>query len=58
MLWKDILVAPIVEDSLSRKIEFPKGNDWVYVFDNTVVHKGGSTSTKNYPLSEFPVFHR
>lgn len=71
MLWRDIYVAPIVEDSLKRfvtfagilnhtfrKVEFPKGNDWVWVFNNSAVFKGGSTLTRDFQLDEFPVYHR
>jgi len=58
LLWTDIYVAPVVEDSLYRVVTFPDGNSWIYWFDNTRVYSGGSTVNLTVPLSEFPAFHR
>jgi len=58
MLWTDIFVAPVVEDTLFRVVTFPSGNDWIYWFDSSKVYKGGSTANLTMPLAEFPAFHR
>jgi len=58
MLWKDIFVAPIVEDNTMRKVDFPSGNDWVDWFDSTKTYKGGSSKTQNFTFAQFPVYHR
>jgi len=58
MLWTDIFVAPMVEDSLTRVVTFPEGNSWIYWFDSSKVYQGGSTVNISMPLSEFPAFHR
>jgi len=58
MLWTDLFIAPIVEDSLERKIEFPDKNDWVYWFDSSKVYKGGSEQKFNIPMNQYPVYHR
>lgn len=58
LLWTDILVNPIVEDSTSVKIEFPSGNNWVDWWDSTVIYNGGTTEHLEYPLELFPAFIR
>eukprot|EP01121_Diplochlamys_sp_Union-15-3_P010060 TRINITY_DN2783_c0_g1_i3.p1 TRINITY_DN2783_c0_g1~~TRINITY_DN2783_c0_g1_i3.p1 ORF type:complete len:217 (-),score=23.67 TRINITY_DN2783_c0_g1_i3:69-719(-) len=58
MLWTDILVCPIVEDSLKRTVEFPKGNDWIDWWNASLVYTGGSSKDFTVPLTSFPVFHR
>jgi len=58
MLWKDILVCPIVEDSLIREIIFPKGNDWVDWWNASLVYEGGTTQVFEFPMDRFPVYHR
>jgi len=58
LLWTDILVCPIVEDKLSRTIDFPKGRNWVDFFNHSLVYQGGSRRTFNVPLSAFPAFQR
>ncbi|MCD6202569.1 MAG: hypothetical protein J7K46_12250 [Bacteroidales bacterium] len=50
-----LLVAPIYEDHLSRKVKLPKGN-WRYFFNDKEVIKGPVTFTREYSLDEFPVF--
>jgi len=58
-LWKDIFVAPMVDNTTLRDITFPTGDDWVDWWNPKKVYSGGST-IYNYsvPLSQFPVFHR
>jgi len=58
MLWTDIFVAPLVEDSLTQVVTFPDGNDWIYWFDSSKVYQGGSTANLSVPYTEFPAFHR
>ncbi|ELR16305.1 glycosyl hydrolase, family 31 protein [Acanthamoeba castellanii str. Neff] len=52
LLWKDILVVPMVDNSTSRAVSFPANDDWVDWWQPSCVYKGGST------LSRFPVFKR
>ena len=39
-------------------IGFPDGEEWVYLFDTSVVYEGGTTHTLTLPLTEYPVFLR
>jgi len=57
-LWTDIFVAPIVESSLLRTIDFPSGNDWIFWFNSSQIYHGGLSFTLQIPLSQFPAFHR
>eukprot|EP01090_Pellita_catalonica_P001799 TRINITY_DN11532_c0_g1_i1.p1 TRINITY_DN11532_c0_g1~~TRINITY_DN11532_c0_g1_i1.p1 ORF type:complete len:598 (+),score=88.49 TRINITY_DN11532_c0_g1_i1:106-1899(+) len=59
-LWHDVFVAPmVVNNSYTRDIEFPAGNDYVDWWDSKKVFQGGTT-VKGYPvpLSSFPAFKR
>ena len=38
------------------QVTFPAGSDWVYLFDKTQIHAGGSTATLTVPLAQYPVF--
>merc|ERR1711907_441917 len=58
LLWKDILVNPIVEDSTQVKVKFPSGDNWVDYWDASVVYNGGTTHTLTYQLERFPIFIR
>lgn len=58
LLGPDILVAPMLEPGTSRAVKFPEDGDWVYLFDRSKIHSGGTESSLNIPLSEFPVFLR
>lgn len=58
MLWKDIFVAPIVENSTTRQIIFPEGNNWINWWNNSQIFVGGSSVSLDYPLEQFPVFIR
>lgn len=55
LFGETFLVAPIYEDSPTRRIEFPDGM-WRYLFDDKEVIPGNSTITRDFPLDEFPVF--
>ncbi len=57
LLGKDILVAPIFEDSNTRQVSLPEGQ-WRYWFDDTRLLEGGTTFARDYPLDEFPVYIR
>ena len=58
LLGPDILVAPMIASGTTRKVTFPAGSDWVYLFDKQQEHKGGSTATLTVPLEQYPVFLR
>jgi len=51
------LVAPIWQDTLSRRVTFPKGK-WRYFFEDSQVFEGGQTVSLSFPMEEFPVFVR
>lgn len=58
MLGPDIFVAPILAAGGNVTVNFPAGDNWVYLFDSTVVKTGGSSEALTFPLSEFPVYVR
>merc|ERR1712100_110537 len=58
ILWTDILVNPIVENSTEVKVQFPAGNDWLDWWDTSIVYQGGETERLTYELESFPVFIR
>ncbi len=58
MLGPDIFVAPILAAGGNVTVHFPAGDNWVYLFDTTVVKTGGSSEAITFPLSEFPVYIR
>jgi len=53
----DILVSTIVEDSMTKNVKFPEGDDWVDWWTNQT-YKGGSSKTFTVPLNSFTVFKR
>lgn len=57
LLGPDVFVAPMLEEGTTRTLTFPEGR-WVYIFDPTQTHEGGSTKTLDIPMSEFPAFTR
>lgn len=57
MFGDDFLVAPIVEDNLSRSVSLPKGK-WRYFFDDRELIGGSSAFTREFPLDQAPVFVR
>lgn len=54
---RDLLVAPVHEDTASRTISLPKGK-WRYWFNDSQLFEGPVTLTQEFPLDEFPVFIR
>ena len=56
LLGPDIFVAPMIKAGTARTVKFPTGSDWVYLFDKTKLHKGGSSANLTVPLDEYPVF--
>lgn len=57
-LWgKDILVAPVLGNTSSRRITFPEGR-WVDLNDLSRVYDGNSTISYDAPLSVLPHFAR
>ena len=57
LFGEDILVAPIFEDRQEWTVTLPPGQ-WHYWFDPTEVLEGPVDFTRDYSLSEFPVFIR
>ncbi len=51
VLWKDILVYPVLNDASVVDINFPSGSNWVYYFNKSKTFKGGSTLEVMIPLS-------
>ncbi len=49
------LVAPIVKDSNTKKVNFPKG-EWRYFFNDSILVKGEVSIERDYPMDEFPVY--
>lgn len=56
LLGDDIFVAPVLTASGDVTINFPAGSNWVYLYNKTEVHEGGTSLTKTYAIDEFPVF--
>jgi alpha-D-xyloside xylohydrolase len=56
LLGPDIFVAPMIKTGTQRTVAFPAGDDWVYLFDKTKVHTGGSSANLTIPIDEYPVF--
>jgi alpha-glucosidase (family GH31 glycosyl hydrolase) len=53
----DLLVAPIYEDKLERKVSLPPGR-WRYFFHDSEVLSGPAELRREFPLDEYPVFVR
>eukprot|EP00004_Rigifila_ramosa_P005423 TRINITY_DN1593_c1_g1_i2.p1 TRINITY_DN1593_c1_g1~~TRINITY_DN1593_c1_g1_i2.p1 ORF type:complete len:579 (-),score=136.73 TRINITY_DN1593_c1_g1_i2:202-1902(-) len=58
LLGNDIFVAPMVNDTYERLVEFPTGSRWVSWWDNSAIYDGGALVTVPVPLSEYPVYRR
>jgi alpha-glucosidase (family GH31 glycosyl hydrolase) len=58
LLGNDILVAPLYEAGDTRTVNFPAGDDWVYLWDRGQVYAGGTQAALAFPLAEYPVFLR
>lgn len=56
MLGPDIFVAPMLEAGNSITVNFPAGEEWVYLYDKNVTYQGGQTHSLTVPLDEYPVF--
>ncbi|MFS4467802.1 NPCBM/NEW2 domain-containing protein [Maribacter sp. 2210JD10-5] len=60
LFGKEILVAPITDHhkaEASRKVYFPKGDDWIDM-KTKAEHQGGSTINTTSSLDEMPLFIR
>ncbi len=53
----DFLVAPIYRDELERTVMLPPGR-WRYFFNDKEVIEGPTTLTREFPLTEYPVYVR
>lgn len=53
----DLFVAPVYRDSEAVEVSLPAGR-WRYWFNDGEVVEGPNTFTKNFPLSEYPVYVR
>lgn len=56
-LGPDVFVAPVLEEGGAVTVTLPDG-DWVYLFDETVVHHGSDVIDLVVPLDEAAVFVR
>ncbi|HPG42016.1 MAG TPA: glycoside hydrolase family 31 protein [bacterium] len=56
-LGEELFVSPIYEDTDSRSVTLPSGDDWIDYWDDDLVYSGGATLA-NYdcPLSKYPIF--
>ncbi len=57
MLGRDIFVAPLVEPSPKRVINFPEEGAWVSFWDGKE-YEGGESAELDFPLSRYPIFVR
>jgi alpha-D-xyloside xylohydrolase len=57
LFGNDLLIAPIHQDNGTRTISLPPGR-WRYLFEDRELIDGPRTLTRDFPLSEFPVFVR
>ena len=55
MYGDHLLVAPICTDSNRRQVVFPAGR-YVNFFDNTEIVDGDTAQTRDYPITEIPVY--
>lgn len=59
LLGEDLFVAAIYENTNSRSIAFPTGDNWIDYWNDDNVHAGGSNlSAYNVPLERYPIFIR
>lgn len=52
----DIFITPLLDNSGSVTVNFPSGNNWVYLYDKTQVYSGGSSTNLSFALDKYPVF--
>jgi len=45
-------------EGTSITVNFPAGNNWVYLYDESQVYVGGTQAQMTVPYTEFPVFIR
>jgi alpha-glucosidase (family GH31 glycosyl hydrolase) len=57
-LGEEIFVAPVMNKTGNVKIQFPAGEQWVYLYDKSQTYDGGTSLEQVWPLDEFPVFIR
>jgi alpha-glucosidase (family GH31 glycosyl hydrolase) len=57
-LGDDIFVAPVMNKTGNVRIQFPAGEQWVYLYDKSQTFDGGTSVEQVWPLDEFPVFIR
>lgn len=58
MLGPDLFVAPFIAEGTSITVNFPAGDDWVCLYNESQVHVGGTQAVLTVPYTEFPVFIR
>ncbi len=58
MFGPDLFVAPFFVEGTLIDITFPQGENWVYMYNNSLVYEGGTQATLTIPYSEYPVFIR
>lgn len=56
LLGNELFVAPILNQEGTVDVQFPSESNWVYLFDLSQTYEGGSSSSFELELSEFPVF--
>ena len=55
-LGDDIFVSPLLDNTGNVTVNFPSGNNWVYLYDKTKVYNGGTSQTLTFALDKYPVF--
>jgi len=62
MLGDELFIAPIVGQGdyggNARIVNFPAGDNWIYMFDESRVYRGGSVHRLHFAYDEFPAFVR
>ncbi len=58
LLGPDIFVAPFLEEGTSITVNFPEGDNWVYLYDYSQTYVGGTSAQLTIPYSEYPVFYK
>lgn len=56
LLGTDIFVAPFLAEGTDITVNFPAGSRWVYLYDESLIYDGGTSSNLSVPYDEFPVF--
>jgi alpha-glucosidase (family GH31 glycosyl hydrolase) len=58
LLGPDLYVAPLLDEGTDQSFHPPAGDDWLYLYDPSVVVVGGEIATLPVPLHEAPVLVR